>query len=991
MVFSRVGLAVGLLLVGLCRSAAAEPDGGTVGAQGTPTPARDPRVGQIHALIDGTLDVNVAPQTLFDVTLTDDEAIELEAMRVRTLLAAIDDNREPARIRSEPSESSAVVASRAWKERLELDRARLAFYTLDGSKRADVLAGHLARQGRPEQDPDTTTVEVDLERARVLEAAKAVRLEAERTVKDEVQRLTKLEQDVRAIQDRFAAARAELGARRDFVLGWQRRVRDAKASDDLAADATYEGLLRQLHTSRAELVAALSALGSASEVPSAGEDITARVPADISTEAARVRRLALERLIVETRREEANLREERSSVLLDEIATLNWERLGLFSFLTEPKRDAVTGLTLAGLDQALAEAEHVRLIFRYHRHIAWQWINTWRRGDAGVSVPWRLLTFAVPLFGALLMFIWGRRRVQVLLALAQERVTAFERGRHLLAPGPAWHLLRLLLKTHTPLEWMLFFTVVFELLPSEAMELVEVQVLASIITWSLAGAVVVNAINVLAQGRPGFGTAPEDDAVGELRLRSLRLVGRTIVVFGLSSVLCERLVGRGTIYNWVSASTAVALLVAFLVLVRWWRGTVFLRLERVRKKTPLQVWMLANRSGWQSFLTAMVGALQLFGWGTWRVLRSWISGFDLARRVHAYLFKREIERLGEGTESLSPIPECARDALHPEQPFESWMACPADAVVAAVMDRKATRAGGVIAVHGARGMGKTSVLRSIERQVPLEAVLVSCNHQTTLASLREAVDGVGNGREQAPSIVLLDDSQMLLRPCIGGLARFDDIVAWTRSAGKGLTWVFAFDATLWPLLRRARDSRPIFDESHELGPWTETQIGALLDERSRCADVAPTYTDLLDKMPAGADESERLEALDAKRAGYLRMLWDHVGGNPGLALEAWRASLACDRGGGVRVRPLQVPDVTPLELLPDTSLFVLRAVLQLAPASVEAVAQATRLRHEEVFVDFRYGKTRGYFEETDGRVRVTWQWLCAVTQVLERRRLLGAS
>src|SRR5690606_38351457 len=138
--------------------------------------------------------------------------------------------------------------------------------------------------------------------------------------------------------------------------------------------------------------------------------------------------------------------------------------------------------------------------------------------------------------------------------------------------------------------------------------------------------------------------------------------------------------------------------------------------------------------------------------------------------------------------------------------------------------------------------------------------------------------------------------------------------------------------------------------------------------------------DLLDKLPAGADEIDRQEALDAKRAGYQRMLWDHVGGNPGLALEAWRASLARDANGNVRVRSLQTPDFGALEALPDASLFVLRAVLQLAPAAVGPVAEATRLRPDEVLVDFRFGKSQGYFEEVDGRMRVAWPWLGAVTR-----------
>ncbi|MBS2023156.1 MAG: hypothetical protein JST92_12145 [Deltaproteobacteria bacterium] len=148
------------------------------------------------------------------------------------------------------------------------------------------------------------------------------------------------------------------------------------------------------------------------------------------------------------------------------------------------------------------------------------------------------------------------------------------------------------------------------------------------------------------------------------------------------------------------------------------------------------------------------------------------------------------------------------------------------------------------------------------------------------------------------------------------------------------------------------------------------------------------YDALLDRLPPGADEIERQDALDAKRAGYERMLWDHVGGNPGLALEAWRVSLGQDAAGLVHVRPLRVPDIEQLERLPDSSLFVLRAVLQLAPTSAEVIAQATRLRPDEVLQDLRFGVAQGFYEQTSRQVRIAWPWLRAVNRLLERRHLL---
>jgi hypothetical protein len=87
---------------------------------------------------------------------------------------------------------------------------------------------------------------------------------------------------------------------------------------------------------------------------------------------------------------------------------------------------------------------------------------------------------------------------------------------------------------------------------------------------------------------------------------------------------------------------------------------------------------------------------------------------DLARRIHAYLFKRGLERMGEGAapmsfEALTP-PEM--EHFHPELACAQWLACPADAVLEELVPRAERRRGGMVAVIAYRGMGKTTLLRT---------------------------------------------------------------------------------------------------------------------------------------------------------------------------------------------------------------------------------------------------------------------------------------
>ena len=117
-------------------------------------------------------------------------------------------------------------------------------------------------------------------------------------------------------------------------------------------------------------------------------------------------------------------------------------------------------------------------------------------------------------------------------------------------------------------------------------------------------------------------------------------------------------------------------------------------------------------------------------------------------------------------------------------------------------------------------------------------------------------------------------------------------------------------------------------------------------------------------------------------------MWDHAGGNPGVALHLWSRSLRRDESGACLVTPFVSPEPKDLERLPDAVLFVLRAVLQLDPARPEAIAEATNLRAFEVNDALRYAEGRGYVEAVPGGYRVTWEYYRVVVLFLQRRHLL---
>jgi hypothetical protein len=961
----------------------------------------------IAALMAGTLVVARDPRQLFDVALDDETAVQVERVRLQVVLQAAEVAAKTPSRRVVTTEARAdrvqidALPAKQWQARLALDRARLAFYSLTPAQRAALLQTHAQRQeaARPrETEADRLARAATAERQRTLAAAQAARSEAQRLVGEEAARLSGLQRDVATLRERLVAERASVSVRRDTVLGWQRRVRDVKTAAATAtatgtvqaeADATYDALRHALRSSRDDLDQALQQLDAGgSAVPALGPDPLGDVPSDVPTAPVHELRRSVEQQMREVRAQELALRHDRAAALLDEINALNRERISLLSYLSATKLGGVTGLGAAGWEQARAEARHLLLVLHYHRYAAETWLGTLRGlGPGSVSV-WTLVALLVPWTLLVLIFLWWKRRSQQLLDLFDERLAALDRAERLTTPGRARRFVKLIAAIHRPIDWLVLLGATVWLLPQGAQALLEVQLLTQIAGWILAGALIVNLINALAAAGPGGVGYLEPHGAAELRLRSLRLVGRVVVAFVLFLALSDRLVGQGTLYAWVLSSGWLMALPVFLQLVRWWRETVFVRVERVRRKTPFQAWVLANRSGWTSFLAAMLAGVHLFVLGALKVGRNWLAGFDLVRRMHAYLFRRELARLAEHKHHglLTPLPLDVQALLAPQHASATLVASALDSVLTELLTLHQQRQGGVVAVIGGRGMGRSTLLGRLVAEQP-GARLLDALAPDILPTLRVLADV---GSDADPSWLLIDNAHALVRPVMGGLRDFDEVLTLARLSSRrtGRLWALAIDAVLWPFLARARDDRPLFDAVLPLPLWGEEQIAALLTQRSQEAALQPTFEDLLDKLPPGADEIDRMEALAAKRTGYYRMVWDYARGNPGMALEVWRASLAAAEDGSVRVRPLQVPDTRVFEALPDTMLFILRAVLQLPQATLETVAQVTHLPHAQVHNAVRFGQTHGYLVERDARIEVPWPWLRAVHVLLERRHLL---
>ena len=168
-------------------------------------------------------------------------------------------------------------------------------------------------------------------------------------------------------------------------------------------------------------------------------------------------------------------------------------------------------------------------------------------------------------------------------------------------------------------------------------------------------------------------------------------------------------------------------------------------------------------------------------------------------------------------------------------------------------------------------------------------------------------------------------------------------------------------------------------------------MGTLVDRRNRAAEIDPSMRLLLPDIRRG-DEIDHAERLARTREGFYRMLWNFSDGNPAVALHFWAESLGRDGSGQICVRPLTTPKTTDLETLPDTSAFVLRALVRLEVATPEQISQAANVELDRVRSVLRYAINKGYVEVNDGiQLKISQHWYRSIKRVLQRKHFLPST
>ena len=930
-------------------------------------------------------------------------------------------------------------------------------------KREDIVRQEAAAKRAAEQERQKAAAEgQNAEQARqaALQEQRQARTAAERALAGERARLQEVRVKQAGLRQRLAQERAalvKLAARlnrfRGATLGKADELKEGWPATAQSYGTLYDQVVEELVQLRPMAIGDLKAvIRGLPDAPHPGDRLSSSVYAldkifsDQVTSREKLR-ARLARASVALGDSQSRLYDERLNLLQREITGLNGQRIALLVRVTPGKRDDLMGVTKATLAQLSREITQLVFDGLYWAYRRLRQVDEVPRLIIDVftvgSVLWKTLKLIFLLF--LLRFVL-RRWDGWMQAAVQKAGQSVSLGRHALRAAKLTDILR---HSGPALLVLTVASVIYHMLGGRdgAAELSMVYV---VFFWVAAYRVQLRIVESLAkytgmeralraadeevfeeveedpdlegppvppalrkEPEPGNG-AKRIVPASVLLVRSVRAATRYILAVVLVLELTALAVGKGTFYGLTAKFSWWAAVPFVIYFLHLWRPhverTYHERFAGDGRETTLE--RLVRRASGKTYGVFVIGAvvLVLFGNRLAAFARRYLTSRDATKKLLAFFFRRQVEKhaqqLGRVVVKRQDLPPAILQQF-PVGPVDSMERPQREAFVDELKEVFATwqedHSDGSVALVGHTGMGKTTVLKRLERELGVSVLRGDLRTKVTrpakVVSWMAEVFGFSPRpnsenelvkliRDDRRPVVAIDNCHNLFLRRVGGFEAWETFIRIVNETCDNVLWVISFNALAWDYLDSITGRARFFRRVIQMPPWSERAIRRLIMTRMRRAGYGVSFTDL---VVAGVEGVNVSAQLGRTSQGYFRLLWDFTGGNPQLATFYWLNSLVPEgEDRRVRVHLFSMPAIDELESLTDDIVFVLTAVAQHQNLTPEEAARTTNLTRDFCNFAFRYCQENEYLaaEKDSGRWRLSTRWQRPIQRFLKRKHLL---
>ncbi|HLC14827.1 MAG TPA: ATP-binding protein, partial [Thermodesulfovibrionia bacterium] len=305
-------------------------------------------------------------------------------------------------------------------------------------------------------------------------------------------------------------------------------------------------------------------------------------------------------------------------------------------------------------------------------------------------------------------------------------------------------------------------------------------------------------------------------------------------------------------------------------------------------------------------------------------------------------------------------------------------------------------------IYGEDGIGKTSLLRRLEKETGSVNVICSAitdklltdesvmafGEQLFGVKFPEGLSSVKNSLKDIPgkTLVLIDDAHNLFLSRIGGfegMKAFFNLVNTTPV--KSIFWCLTFNDYSWGYLDSIFGHHRYMNIIKKMPAWSDTDIQNLILTRHRRTSYSLLYENVIE----AAGTQTGLSVVSYAGSNFFRLLWEQSKGNPQAALYFWLSALRYDGSGTFEVNLPEEPDQAVVGNLSEDGLFVYAELVRHENLTQNECVEVTNLPEGIVRQTLMFGvQSKIINVDAKGRYRIATRYEYPLIKILKAKNFV---
>lgn len=459
--------------------------------------------------------------------------------------------------------------------------------------------------------------------------------------------------------------------------------------------------------------------------------------------------------------------------------------------------------------------------------------------------------------------------------------------------------------------------------------------------------------------------------------KSTKLLGRFFFITLVSLHLVSSVAGRGLLYQEMYFLFSAIGIGLYLWLVHSWSHEIDSYVKNIFLSEVYKVYEKVADIPVLSFVPRTFSFIIIILNPLYKIIKERFFDLSIGKSIVAKVFQRKLETNEQLTEhSSSELPQEYRDWFSHEKDDDVglWVASKGQRIeeIKVEVDEwlRDTSEEHSLAIYGDKGIGKTQVLRHVEKYLlehPEKPDVVVASVPPKLSSRSEVLKYLGKlvageeindvfelldlDKRIEKKVIILDDAHNFFLTHFGGFKGIEVFFEALNVRTDNIFWITSFNTYSWIYLSQVFSKNKYFRTVFKIKGFSDEELQDYILRRHERSGYFLSYGDIIRAVKTNntTDEVTYVENM------FFRLLWEQSHGNPELAEKLWLKALKPMFGKRLKVGLPLVKNYSLLSKLSDEPFFIYSALVRHENLTAREIIQVTDMKEGAVRHALRLG------------------------------------